>query len=39
VEISKLLPDDEAGCAEAVAVKHATAKLDSPEMLQPTARG
>ncbi|MFI5693353.1 GNAT family N-acetyltransferase [Kribbella sp. NPDC051586] len=39
MEISKLLPDDEAGCAEAVALKNAGAKLDCPEMLQPTARG
>ncbi|WUJ68318.1 GNAT family N-acetyltransferase [Kribbella soli] len=38
MEISKLLPDDEAGCAEAVALKNSAAKLDCPEMLQPTAR-
>ena len=39
MEISRLLPDDEAGCADAVAVESAALKLDCPEMLQLTPRG
>ena len=38
VEITRLSPDDEAGCAEAVALLTAAAKLDCPEWLLPTPR-
>jgi GNAT superfamily N-acetyltransferase len=38
VDITRLSPDDEVGCAEAVAVLAATAKLDCPEQLLPTPR-
>jgi GNAT superfamily N-acetyltransferase len=38
VDITRLSPDDEAGCAEAVALLTATAKLDCPEQLLPTPR-
>jgi GNAT superfamily N-acetyltransferase len=39
VEITRLMPDDEAGCVDAVAVKNAGLKLDCPEMTPPTPRG
>jgi len=39
VEITKLSPDDEAGCIEAVAVQNAAVKQDCPEMLTSTPRG
>jgi GNAT superfamily N-acetyltransferase len=39
VEITRLSPDDEAGCIEAVALLTAAAKLDCPEALLPTPRG
>jgi GNAT superfamily N-acetyltransferase len=39
VEITRLLPDDEAGCVDAVAVQAAALKLDCPEMLLPTPAG
>jgi GNAT superfamily N-acetyltransferase len=39
VEITRLLPDDEVGCADAVAVQNAGLKLDCPEMLDQTPRG
>jgi GNAT superfamily N-acetyltransferase len=38
VEITRLSPDDEVGCADAVALLNAAAKLDCPEALQPTPR-
>jgi GNAT superfamily N-acetyltransferase len=38
VEITRLSPDDEVGCAEAVAVDSAGWKLDRPEMLQHTPK-
>ncbi|HWD82586.1 MAG TPA: GNAT family N-acetyltransferase, partial [Kribbella sp.] len=38
VEIIKLSPDDEAGCADAVAVDSAGWKLDCPEIVQHTPR-
>ncbi|MFI7062587.1 GNAT family N-acetyltransferase [Kribbella sp. NPDC050124] len=39
MEITRLLPDDEVGCADAVAVLSAGAKVDCPEVLLPTPRG
>jgi GNAT superfamily N-acetyltransferase len=39
VEITRLSPDDEVGCADAVALMTAAAKLDCPEALLPTPRG
>ena len=39
MEITRLSPDDEAGCEEAVAVLTAAAKLDCPEALLTTPRG
>jgi GNAT superfamily N-acetyltransferase len=39
VEITRLSPDDEVGCADAVALMSAAAKLDCPEALLPTPRG
>ncbi|TCC65581.1 GNAT family N-acetyltransferase [Kribbella pittospori] len=39
VEITRLSPDDEAGCIDAVAVQNAGTKLDCPEMLDQTPRG
>jgi GNAT superfamily N-acetyltransferase len=39
VEITRLSPDDEVGCADAVAVMSAGAKVDCPEILLPTPRG
>lgn len=39
VEITRLSPDDEAGCIDAVAVQNAGTKLDCPEMLDLTPRG
>ncbi len=38
VDITRLSPDDEAGCVEAVALLTAAAKLDCPEQLLPTPR-
>ncbi|WP_232828581.1 GNAT family N-acetyltransferase [Kribbella monticola] len=38
MDITRLSPDDEVGCAEAVALLTATAKLDCPEQLLPTPR-
>ncbi|TDO44685.1 acetyltransferase (GNAT) family protein [Kribbella sp. VKM Ac-2527] len=38
MDITRLFPDDEAGCAEAVALYAATQKIDCPEALLPTAR-
>lgn len=38
VEITRLSPDDEAGCVEAVAIMTAAAKLDCPEALLTTPR-
>ncbi|WP_410788313.1 GNAT family N-acetyltransferase [Kribbella sp. C-35] len=38
MEITKLSPDDEVGCADAVAVDSAGWKLDCPEVLQHTPR-
>jgi GNAT superfamily N-acetyltransferase len=38
VDITRLSPDDEVGCADAVALLTATAKLDCPEQLLPTPR-
>ena len=38
MEITRLSPDDEAGCVEAVAVMTAAAKLDCPEALLTTPR-
>ncbi|WP_350277503.1 GNAT family N-acetyltransferase [Kribbella sp. HUAS MG21] len=38
MEITRLSPDDEVGCAEAVAVDSAGWKLDRPEMLQHTPK-
>lgn len=39
MEITKLSPEDEAGCIEAVAVQNAAVKQDCPEMLATTPRG
>jgi GNAT superfamily N-acetyltransferase len=39
VEIMRVSPDDEVGCADAVAVMNASAKVDCPESLLPTPRG
>ncbi|MFF0345422.1 GNAT family N-acetyltransferase [Kribbella sp. NPDC004875] len=39
MEITKLLPDNEAGCVEAVAIRNAAWKLDCPEMVETTPRG
>ena len=39
MEITRLSPDDEVGCADAVELMRATAKLDCPEALLPTPRG
>jgi GNAT superfamily N-acetyltransferase len=39
VEITRLSPDDEVGCAAAVAVMAASAKVDCPESLLPTPKG
>jgi GNAT superfamily N-acetyltransferase len=39
VEITRLSPEDEAACVDAVALQAAAAKLDCPEMLQRTPRG
>jgi len=39
VEITRLSPDDEVGCADAVSLMNAAAKLDCPEALLPTPRG
>jgi GNAT superfamily N-acetyltransferase len=39
VEIIRVSPDDEAACADAVAVMNAAAKTDCPDMLLPTPRG
>jgi GNAT superfamily N-acetyltransferase len=39
VDITRLSPDDEVGCADAVALMNAAEKLDCPESLQPTPRG
>lgn len=39
VDITRLSPDDEVGCADAVALFQATHKLDCPDALLPTARG
>lgn len=39
VEISRLSPDDEVGCTDAVAVIAAAEKLDCPESVVPTPRG
>jgi GNAT superfamily N-acetyltransferase len=39
VEITRLSPDDEVGCAAAVAVLNAAAKVDCPEALTHTPRG
>ncbi|MFG1812306.1 GNAT family N-acetyltransferase [Kribbella sp. NPDC049174] len=39
MEITRLSPDDEVGCAAAVAVMDAAAKVDCPESLLPTPRG
>jgi GNAT superfamily N-acetyltransferase len=38
VDITRLSPDDEVGCTDAVALLAAAAKLDCPESLQPTPR-
>ena len=38
MDITRLFPDDEAGCAEAVALYAATQKIDCPEAMLPTAR-
>jgi GNAT superfamily N-acetyltransferase len=38
VEITKLTPDDEVGCADAVAVDSAGWKLDCPDLVQHTPR-
>ncbi|GAB2662010.1 GNAT family N-acetyltransferase [Kribbella swartbergensis] len=38
MEITRLSPDDEVGCADAVALMSAAAKLDCPEALLPTPR-
>ncbi|WP_233712326.1 GNAT family N-acetyltransferase [Kribbella turkmenica] len=38
MEIIRVSPDDEVGCADAVAVMHAAAKVDCPEILLPTPR-
>ena len=38
MEITRLSPDDEVGCADAVAVQSAAAKLDCPEALMSTPR-
>ncbi|MEJ1110778.1 MULTISPECIES: GNAT family N-acetyltransferase [unclassified Kribbella] len=39
MEITRLLPDDEVGCADAVALMSAAAKVDCPESLVRTPRG
>src|SRR5438445_9906784 len=39
VKITRLSPDDEAGCADAVAVLDAAAQRDCPEVMLPTPRG
>lgn len=39
VDITRLSPDDEVGCADFVALHQATHKLDCPDALLPTARG
>ncbi|MGW7686105.1 GNAT family N-acetyltransferase [Kribbella sp. NPDC054772] len=39
MEITKLSPDNEAGCVEAVAIRNAAWKLDCPEMVEATPRG
>ena len=39
MEITRLSPDDEVGCAEAVAVLSAAGKLDCPEAILPTPLG
>ncbi|MGW6283306.1 GNAT family N-acetyltransferase [Kribbella sp. NPDC055071] len=39
VEISRVLPDDESACAEAVAVMTAAAKTDCPDLTPSTPRG
>lgn len=39
VDITRLSPDDEVGCADAVALFQATHKLDCPGALLPTPRG
>jgi GNAT superfamily N-acetyltransferase len=38
VEITRLSPDDEVGCADAVALQSAAAKVDCPEALMSTPR-
>ena len=38
MEITRLSPDDEVGCADAVALLSAAAKVDCPESLLPTPR-
>ncbi|MDX2972265.1 GNAT family N-acetyltransferase [Kribbella solani] len=39
VEITKLSPDDEAGCIDAVGIKNAVLAQDCPEMVPSTPRG
>ncbi|WP_344116672.1 GNAT family N-acetyltransferase [Kribbella alba] len=39
MDITRLYPDDEVGCVDAVALLAATAKVDCPEALQSTPRG
>ncbi|WP_238161352.1 GNAT family N-acetyltransferase [Kribbella antibiotica] len=39
MDITRLSPDDEAGCIEVVALLTAVAKVDSPEQILPTPKG